>query len=166
MELQEFLQRVEVARVRGHRAPGEGESADSTFVQPLDDAGAPLAVDEAELRRVVRFQLDRSGYAFFALVFLRPPPYSLDETWRILSDDLRVREGDLVGTTEDERVAIYLHDISRRQVKELLARVLQTHPELAGVRDVEVYSFPTDREQIEGWLGNGGMREAAVEAPR
>lgn len=167
MSLQEFIQRVEVARIRGHRPPSDDRVPDSTFVQPTDDTGAALPVEEQELRRVISFQVEQSGYAFFALVFLRPPHYGTEETWRILCDDLRVREGDLVGTTKDGRVVVYLHDIGRRHVKELLARIIQAHPELAGVRDVEVYSFPADRSDIEHWLRSTGVEEEAkVEAGR
>lgn len=165
LSVQEFLERVEVARVRGHRALAEASRNDNVFVQPVGEGGEPLPLDESELRRAVQHQLGHAQYPFFALLFLRPPAFRLDETARILCDDLRVREGDLVATTPDGRLAVYLHDINRRQVRELLVRIIQAHPELAGVHDVEVYSYPVNRAEIENWLTRAEALQEAEAQP-
>ncbi len=159
---QEFLERVEVARRRGHRGPGDVGDGESLVLQPMDDDGDPVAIDEAELRRVVSHQVRSASHPFFAIVVLRPPLGAMDETWRVLCDQLRVREGDLVARTEDGRIAMYLHDISRRHVRELMARIREAHLGIDLGEETEVLSYPADREEVESWL----TRTAAQEAVR
>lgn len=151
MDLQEFLQRVEVARSRGHRTAPAAVGAENLAIQPHGPGGEPLPIDEAELRRAVLHQVHHSSHPFFALVFLRPRAEWLEETWRILCDHVRVREGDLVAMLGDDRIGMYLHDINRRHVRELLTRVIQAHPQLAGVDGVEVHSYPANRAEVVGW---------------
>ncbi|MDP9349026.1 MAG: hypothetical protein M3P24_07785 [Gemmatimonadota bacterium] len=163
MDLREFLQRVEVARSRGHRTNPVAVGAESLAIQPHGPDGEPLPIDDAELGRAVLHQVHHSSHPFFALVFLRPRAEWLDETWRILCDHVRVREGDLVAKLSDGRIGMYLHDINRRHVRELLTRVIQAHPQLAGVDGVEVYSFPSNRAEIVQWAERAEVLHA-VEA--
>lgn len=151
LSTQEFLERVEVARVRGFRVPEIPEGADNILMQPTDDDGEPVLLDEDEIKRGVLHQMNRSSHPFFALAFLRAPDY-LPNMWKILCEHLRVREGDLVGTGSDGRVVVYLHDVSRKDTRELLGRIVDMHPELAMVQDVLVYSYPADRAEVDAWL--------------
>ncbi|HET6230528.1 MAG TPA: ATPase domain-containing protein [Longimicrobiaceae bacterium] len=162
LDPREFLERVEVARARGHRHGAAPVGAESIVLQPTDDDGRPLPVEEAELRRAVRHQVEHAPHPFFALVSLRPAKRELDRTWRVLCEQLRVREGDLVAKTEDGRVSVYLHDINRRHVKELLARIMASQPGLKGAEDPELYSYPVDRAEIEHWLARDGAPELAA----
>lgn len=163
LSLQEFLQRVEVARVRGFRVPSETETSENILLQPTDDRGEPLLLEEAELQRSVRHQMARSSHPFFAIVFLRPPDF-LPQMWRVLCEDLRVHEGDLVGRMGDGRLVLYLHDVGRKDVRELLGRIVEMHPEFAMVEDVVVYSYPSDRPEVEEWLNRSDSLHD-VEAP-
>lgn len=151
LSAQEFMERVEVARVRGFRVPEVPDGADNILMQPSDDSGEPVMLDEREIRRGVQHQMRRSSHPFFAIAFLRPPEF-MPEMWKILCEHLRVQEGDLVGRSEDGRVVVYLHDVSRKDVRDLLARIVELNPEFAMVEDVTVYSYPTDRTEVESWL--------------
>lgn len=162
LSLQEFLQRIEVARVRGFRVPTKAEGAENILVQPVDDDGVPILLDEEEIQRSVRHQMSRSGHPFFTLVFLRPPDF-IPDIWRILCESLRIAEGDLVGRSGENRLVLYLHDVSRKDVRELLARIVELHPEFAMVEDVVVHSYPVDRVEVESWL-NGSDTLHDVEA--
>jgi KaiC/GvpD/RAD55 family RecA-like ATPase len=148
----EFLERVEGARRRGHGAPEEGAALESIILQPVDDDGEPLAIEEAELRRAVENQVLGGSHPFFALATFKPAAGDLDATWKALCQQLRVREGDLVARTDDGRITAYLHDINRRHVKELLARIRKANPRLRTVDNVEVLTYPGDRAEVDAWL--------------
>lgn len=149
----EFLERVEASRRRGHGPPEAAAATESIILQPMGDDGAPLPIEEAELRRAVDNQVHAgSGHPYFALATFRPTPATLDATWKALCHQLRVREGDLVARTDDGRITAYLHDINRRHVKELLARIRKAYPRLRAVDDVEVLTYPGDRAEVEAWL--------------
>jgi len=148
----EFLERVEGARRRGHGAPEDGAAVESIILQPVDDDGEPLAIEEAELRRAVECQVQGASHPFFALATFRPAPAHVDATWRALCQQLRVREGDLVARGDDGRITAYLHDINRRHVKELLARIRKQNPRLTAVDEVEVLTYPGDRAEVDAWL--------------
>lgn len=148
----EFLERVEGARRRGHGAPEAGPALESVILQPLDDAGEPLPIEEAELRRAVENQVHGASHPFFALATFKPAPGDANATWAALCQQLRVREGDLLARTDDDRITAYLHDINRRHVKELLARIRKANPRLSAVDDVEVLTYPGDRAEVDAWL--------------
>lgn len=148
----EFLERVEASRRRGHGTPEDPAAPESMVLQPMDDGGEPLAIEEAELRRAVENQLHAGSHPFFALATFKPARADLDATWKALCQQLRVREGDLVARTDDGRITAYLHDINRRHVKELLARIRKANPRLRVVDDVEVLTYPGDRDEVEAWL--------------
>lgn len=158
---QEFLEKIEVARQRGHRTPAEASRGENLPLQPVGSDGKPLPIEETELRRAVEHQLTSSSHPFFAVVMLRPSPYQVEQTLDVIAADLRVTEGDLICRMSDGRIGVYLHDISRRHVRELLARIMQAHPELAGVHDVEVYSYPVDRSAVQEWLARGPVLQEA-----
>jgi KaiC/GvpD/RAD55 family RecA-like ATPase len=149
---EEFVARVEVARARGHRAPHSPAAFENVILQPADDVGSALPIDEGELRKAVQHQIEHASHPFFALATVRPPAGQLHDTWWLFSEQLRLREGDLVAKTEDGRVAIYLHGINRRHVSELMARLVDSHPGLTGLSDVEVLCYPADRAEVEEWL--------------
>ncbi|HYH79985.1 MAG TPA: ATPase domain-containing protein [Longimicrobium sp.] len=148
----EFLERVEASRRRGHGQPEGAAAVESMILQPLGDDGTPLPIEESELRRAVDNQLQSGSHPYFALCTFKPTPANIDATWKALTSHLRVREGDLVARTDDGRITAYLHDINRRHVKELLARIRKAHPRLRAVDDVEVLTYPGDRAEVEAWL--------------
>jgi KaiC/GvpD/RAD55 family RecA-like ATPase/DNA-binding response OmpR family regulator len=148
----EFLERVEGARRRGHGTPEGAALPESIILQPLDDDGEALAIEEAELRRAVENQVHAASHPFFALATFKPGPGDLDATWKALCQQLRVREGDLVARTDDGRITAYLHDINRRHVKELLARIRKANPRLTAVDGAEVLTYPGDRAEVDAWL--------------
>jgi KaiC/GvpD/RAD55 family RecA-like ATPase len=155
----EFLERVEASRRRGH-GPMEASSApESMVLQPMDEEGDPLPIGEAELRRVVESQLQGGSHPYFALATFKPAEADLERVWKTLCQHLRVREGDLVARTDDGRITAYLHDINRRHVKELLARIRKAHPRMRAVDSVDVMTYPGDRAEVDTWL-----REAAAVA--
>jgi len=155
----EFLARVEALRRRGHALAEDGSPVESMILQPVGDDGQPLPIDDAELRRAVENQL-ASSHPFFALATFHPGPAGPEATWQALSQHLRVREGDLVARSEDGLITAYLHDINRRHVTELLARIRKAHPRLRAVDEVEVLTYPGDRAEVEAWL----QQHAAVAA--
>ncbi|HKP74141.1 MAG TPA: ATPase domain-containing protein [Longimicrobiaceae bacterium] len=150
----EFLARVEGARRRGHGASEDGAGVESMILQPLDDAGEPLAIEESELRRAVENQVNGASHPFFALATFKPAPGQLDAAWTALCQQLRVREGDLLAKTDDGRITAYLHDINRRHVKELLARIRKANPRLRLGDDAEVLTYPGDRAEVDAWLAD------------
>jgi KaiC/GvpD/RAD55 family RecA-like ATPase/DNA-binding response OmpR family regulator len=152
---EEFVARVDLARARGHRAPHSPTAFENVILQPADDGGTALPIDEAELRRAVQHQMEHASHPFFALATVKPPAGELDDTWWLFSEQLRLKEGDLVAKTEDGRVAIYLHGINRRHVSELMARLVDSHPGLTGLSEVEVLCYPADRAEVEEWLARG-----------
>ncbi|HET6764997.1 MAG TPA: ATPase domain-containing protein [Longimicrobiaceae bacterium] len=152
---EEFAARVDLARARGHRPGAPLGGAENVILQPLDDAGSAVPIDEAELRRAVQHQVEHASHPFFALATVRPPAGELDDTWWLFSEQLRLREGDLVAKTEDGRVAVYLHGINRRHVTELMSRLVDSHPGLTGLSDVEVLCYPADRGEVEEWMARG-----------
>jgi KaiC/GvpD/RAD55 family RecA-like ATPase/DNA-binding response OmpR family regulator len=148
----EFVARVDLARARGHRAPHSPAAFENVILQPTADDGSALPIGEDELRRAAQHQLEHASHPFFALASVKPPTGELDDTWWLFSEQLRLREGDLVAKTDDGRVAIYLHGINRRHVSELMARLVDSHPGLTGLSDVEVLCYPADRAEVEEWL--------------
>lgn len=148
----EFLERVEASRRRGHGPMDLSAVPESMVLQPVDEDGGPLPIGEAELRRVVETQLQAGSHPYFALATFKPPAADLDRVWKSLCQHLRVREGDLVARTDDGRITAYLHDINRRHVTELLARIKKANPRLRAVDSVEVMTYPGDRAEVDTWL--------------
>lgn len=160
---QEWLERISVAIERGHRrAAGEAEDEAPIELQPTDANGAYVLMEERAFRNAVRSMMERSTHPFFALVLLRPSDLGRQEAWRILSSKLRVKEGDLGGHLRDGRIALYLHDVRRRHVNELMGRITDAHPGMGGIGPVEVFCYPADRAEVERWLGESGT-ESGVE---
>ncbi|MDB4948227.1 MAG: ATPase [Gemmatimonadetes bacterium] len=155
LEPDELVARVELARARGHRPAGAAADFEAVILQPTGNDGAAQPIDETELRRAVQHQMEHASHPFFALATVRPPAGELDDTWWLFSEQLRLREGDLVAKTEDGRVAVYLHGINRRHVNELMRRLVDSHPGLSGLADVEVQCYPADRAEVEEWLARG-----------
>src|SRR5690606_6055788 len=121
----------------GHRrAAGEAEDEAPIELQPTDANGAYVLMEERAFRNAVRSMMERSTHPFFALVLLRPSDLGRQEAWRILSSKLRVKEGDLGGHLRDGRIALYLHDVRRRHVNELMGRITDAHPGMGGIGPV------------------------------
>jgi KaiC/GvpD/RAD55 family RecA-like ATPase len=149
---QELLSRLEAARARGHRNTAERLKRERLLVQPRSPKGAPLVLPEEEIVRAVRHHLGTSEHPFFAVVRLRPPADAVNVAWEALSQNLRLGDGDLVakGDRQGEWV-VYLHDISRRHARELIARAFSADPRLEST-DVAIDHFPADGRRIEAWL--------------
>lgn len=158
---QELLERLDAARARGHRVSTDLPAAENVVLQPTGDDGEPLPIGMDELRRAVRHQVEHASHPYFAVVTLRPPKGKGTVAWKAFCQQLRTGEGDLVARMPDGRIAMYLHDVNRRHLEELVARVVASDPRLAGVRDVDVWAFPVDRAEIEAWLEGSPARHAA-----
>ncbi|HEY0995303.1 MAG TPA: ATPase domain-containing protein [Gemmatimonadaceae bacterium] len=157
---QGLLARIEAARARGHRDTLQRLRPERLLVQPRDDAGRPLVLPEEEILRAVKHHLKASAHPFFALVRLQVPADLLDVTWEVLCRGLRLDDGDLIarGTARNELV-LYLHDISRRHARELLARVFAADPRLDAV-EVQVDHYPADMPRLQPWLAEARGSEA------
>jgi KaiC/GvpD/RAD55 family RecA-like ATPase/CheY-like chemotaxis protein len=160
---EEFLGRLEGARVRGHRRNPDVADLEKVELQPENDAGEYLLLDEANLRRIVREKL-QGRHPYFALVMMppSPSPAAAGELWRLLAARLRVPEGDLGARLDDGRIAIYLRDVRRRHVDDLLARLANSEPGLQQVSSAVVLPYPGDRADVEAWAGAGGVPVAVT----
>jgi hypothetical protein len=108
----------------------------------------------------VKHHLKASAHPFFALVRLQVPADLLDVTWETLCRGLRLDDGDLIARgTARNGLVLYLHDISRRHARELLARVFAADPRLEAV-EVQVDHYPADMSRLRPWLGEARGTEA------
>ncbi|HUE96490.1 MAG TPA: ATPase domain-containing protein, partial [Longimicrobiaceae bacterium] len=158
----EFLERIEVARHRGHRRAQAAVDAETLFLQPMSESGAFEPLGDEQFRAVLRDKVTTHSHPFFALVVLRPSETPQAEVWRILTASLRIKEGDLVAGLPDGGLAVYLHDVRRRHVDELLRRITTAHPELGSPEEFEVYRYPADGGEVRTWIG---LAEAAEASP-
>jgi KaiC/GvpD/RAD55 family RecA-like ATPase/DNA-binding response OmpR family regulator len=146
----EVLDRVEIARQRGHRAI-DGVRADVMLLQPTDDNGTPLPVDERELARAVKRHIEGSEHPFFALALVRPAQGAHAQAWRALATELRLADGDLLAECADGRLALYLHDISRLRALDLKSRIRSNHSTVR-LAEETIYAYPLDSKLIENWI--------------
>ena len=151
---QEFLSKVETTRTRGPRSQAERLKRETLLVQPRDEAGKPLIIAETELVRVVRHHMQSAEHPFFAIVRLTPAPGTRDQTWQALADCLRLGDGDLIANTSGGNLVLYLHDISRRHVKELMDRIFDADPRLTAPSSMDLLSYPGDAVRISQWINS------------
>jgi len=144
---EEFLERVEVARTRGHRHSTETGPLEPIVPQPVDEDGQQIPMSEAALHEVVVERVGRAKNPFFALARLRPET-GTDEAWEVLRNKLRVGEGDLIARSGDDELLVYLHDVRREQVDTLLARIAESHPGIGGAERASVLCYPTDGAEL------------------
>jgi KaiC/GvpD/RAD55 family RecA-like ATPase/DNA-binding NarL/FixJ family response regulator len=156
------LDRVELARLRGHQ-PMAGARQDMLLLQPTDENGTPLPVDESELARAVERHIAGSEHPFFALAVVKPGQGARAEAWNALSSELRLTDGDLLAECSDGRLAMYLHDISRKRVLELMTRIRANHPTLR-LAEETVHAYPLDASAIKQWCERAGMSEQRASA--
>jgi KaiC/GvpD/RAD55 family RecA-like ATPase len=158
---EEFVERIEVARERGHRRLTAEDELQPVFLQPMLSDGSYALLSEDEFRGVVTEKLRNNTHPFFALVLVQPQiPRS--EAWSALTASLRVSEGDLGAALRDGRIGLYLHDVRRSHLDPLLQRVSNAHPGLGPAHAMEVFTFPGDRRDVEIWLG---LSESVASAP-
>jgi KaiC/GvpD/RAD55 family RecA-like ATPase len=162
---EEWIARLESVRLRGHRRPSAGTlPAAPPLVHAPGPSGALLPLDPARFRAVLRDHVESSRYAFFGLVLLGGGALPPDAVWATLQRRLRLEDGDLVARLEGGRHVLYLHDIHRGQVRELLARLLESDPGLADADSTAVLCWPADRNAVSTWL-RGGTAAAPAPAP-
>ncbi len=154
----ELLARIDNARERGHRRLSPGTvAAAAPFSQPIDDDDRYLLMPADLFRQVLREHTEQdAAQAFFALVLLGAGEQDATEAWSVLQQRLRIKDGDLVAQLEDGQLAVYLHDIHRKQVKDLLTRLVEAHPGLADLGSTVVLSYPADRDAVGAWLSGRG----------
>ncbi len=156
----ELIARIDNARVRGHRRLVPGTvAAPPPHTQPVDDDGDWLLLPADLFREVLQRHVAEVTQAFFALVLLEAGAGDVDSAWEVLRQRLRIKDGDLVAQMEDGQLAIYLHDIHRKHVRDLLERLASRHPGVADLDNTVVLSFPADRDAIAGWLSAGQAQE-------
>ena len=156
---QEFLSKVEAARMRGPRTQVDRLKRETVLVQPRDASGKPLIIAESELIRAVRHHVQSSEHPFFAVVRLTPAPGTREQTWQALADCLRLGDGDLIGNTSNGNLVLYLHDISRRHVKELMDRIFDADPRLSAPTSMDLLSYPADAGRISQWINSAEAGE-------
>ncbi len=145
---EEFLERVEVARTRGHRHSIETSPLEPIVPQPVDEAGEQVSMSEDALHEVVIERVAKAKNPFFALVRIRPAGMGIDDAWEVLRGKLRVGEGDLIARSGDDDLLVYLHDVRREQVDMLLARIAESHPGIGGAERASVICYPTDGAEL------------------
>jgi KaiC/GvpD/RAD55 family RecA-like ATPase len=156
-----LLSRIEAARARGPRDTETRLKPERLFTQPRDADQQPMPLPEAEIARAVRHHVDRAEHPFFALVRLATPEHAHDAAWQALTRGLRLADGDLIAHAErPNEIVLYLHDISRRHARELLARIFAADPRFDDV-DVRVDHYPADAPRIDAWLSESRLPEAA-----
>lgn len=148
----ELLSRIEAARARGPQNTEQRLRPERLLLQPRTPDGPPVPLPLEEMARAVRRHLSTAEHPFFALIRLQTPRDLADQAWDTLTRGLRLDDGDLVARSSSRgEYVLYLHDISRRHARELLARIFATDPRFDAV-DVVVDHYPADAARIEGWL--------------
>lgn len=149
----ECIARIDAVRVRGHRRITSGVvAAPPPIMQPSDARGTALPLSAEQFRFMLSDHITHAHHAFFAIVALGLGDMPAATAWSKLRQRLRIDDGDLIGFLEDGRFVLYLHDVHRAQVKELLSRLLSAQPGLADADSTEIYCYPADREQVGAWL--------------
>lgn len=146
------LGRIEAARLRGPRDTATRLRPERLLVQPRDERAQPVSLPEEQIVRAVRHHVGTAEHPFFALARLQAPAELVDVAWQVLRRGLRLADGDLIahGDRPGELV-LYLHDISRRHARELLARIFAADPRFEAV-EILVEHYPSDAARIDAWL--------------
>jgi hypothetical protein len=108
-------------------------------------------VDESELARAVQRHIDGSEHPFFALAIVKPAQGAHAQAWRALATELRLADGDLLAECSDGRLALYLHDISRKRALDLMSRIRANHSTLR-LAEETIYACPLDAKLIRNWV--------------
>ena len=149
---QEFLGKVEAARARGARNAAERLRREVLLLQPRDAEGKAMPVDEPELVRALTQHMGNSTHPFFAIVRVYPEPGSEQAVWQTLANQLRLADGDLIARGADGTLILYLHDVSRKHVLELMTRVFEADPRVPNPRKIDIHHYPADAARINNWL--------------
>lgn len=153
----ELVARVDSARQRGHRRLAVGSvAAEPPVTQPVDESSQYQLMAADLFREMLRSHVDRSRQAFFALVLLGSDRLEPEQVWDVLRNRLRIRDGDLVARMEDGQFALYLHDIHRKHVQELLSRLVTSSPGLADPDATLTLAYPADADAVKAWLSGDG----------
>ncbi len=147
----EFLAHVEAARQRGHHLAFQAAQNEVLLLQPRDEEDVPEPIEESELGRAVSEYLDAGDHPFFALVDVDAGSAAAATLWHALVAGVRLGDGDLIARRHDGSCMLYLHDISRRRVRELLERIAAANPEV-DLRIRSVYHYPVDAREVNAWL--------------
>lgn len=158
---EEFIERIEVARERGHRRNLSDAELQPLVLQPIEVDGSFRILEEQRFRSILTEKLLRTAHPFFALVRIDAPGLETSEAWAALCSSLRMKEGDLGALVDDETIVLYLHDVRRRHVDALLRRISTVHPGLGDPSRMGVYCYPADRSEVEAWLGLEQITAAA-----
>jgi circadian clock protein KaiC len=150
---EEFIERIEVARERGHRRILNDSELQPLVLQPIEVDGSFRILEEHRFRSILTEKLLRTTHPFFALVRIDAPGLEPPEAWAALCSSLRIKEGDLGALVERNTIVLYLHDVRRRHVDSLLRRISSVHPGLGDPSRMGVYCYPADRSEVEAWLG-------------
>jgi KaiC/GvpD/RAD55 family RecA-like ATPase/DNA-binding NarL/FixJ family response regulator len=150
---QELLERIETARLRGHRRVVATE-VEPVVLQPMDEDGVLRLMTEPELCEILRAKVESGADPFFALALLDVEAIGVITTWTSLRQRIRIREGDLVAAWDDGRVALFYHDVRPEQASELIARLAELHPALGEQAVSEFYCHPADRGRLGMLLGH------------
>lgn len=156
----ELIARIDNARARGHRRVDPGSAAAlPPGVQPVAESGnwRPMAADR--FRQVLQRHVSESAQSFFALVLLEAGTADPQYTWDVLRQCLRIKDGDLVAAVGERQFALYLHDIHRKHVMDLLNRLAKQHAGFASLDGTVVLSYPADADAISAWIGGGDEDE-------
>lgn len=151
----EFLERVHIASMRGHRHTVRSGGLYPVIEQPTDADGHPVPLGESAFRHAVAELLERTSHPFFTIVMMPLAPSAradVNGAVRELLEELRSREGDLAGQLDDGRIALCLGDVRLRHVRDLLQRLQRRQPNLCDFDLAQIYSYPRDKADIEEWI--------------
>ena len=160
---QEFLSKVEAARTRGPRTSAERLRRESVLMQPVNESGEPMLVTERSLAQAIRQQIATSAHAVFGLAKLVPAEGSTELLWQTLASQLRIADGDLIALADNGDITLFLPDISRRHMSELLSRIFQADPRLTPP-EITIHYYPADAARIEPWLESASAEEQLLRA--
>lgn len=161
---EELLARIDNARVRGHRRIASASvAAEPPCEQPVDDDGNALIMSADHFRGVLRDHVEKAEHAFFALVVLGAGQLEVAEAWSVLQRRLRVTDGDLVAQMENGQFALYLHDVNRRQVRDLITRLIEENPAVADLASTTFLCHPADSDAVGAWLAGDPLADVDPE---
>jgi hypothetical protein len=107
-------------------------------------------MEEDEFRDALAQVVAQPTPPLFAVIMLEPSS-GFDSTWKLLQDQVRLEDGDLVARSGKNRMAVYLSHVDLVTARILAARIAKAHE-----GDVELLTYPAEQKEITETFGLAG----------
>jgi KaiC/GvpD/RAD55 family RecA-like ATPase len=155
---QEIVERITVTAQRGHHRRN-GTVRANRPLQPAGEDGAFRAMTGEELASALGELVGEAPTPFFALaVFESPKGAPIEDLWRALGPQIRLKDGDLLAILQDDRVAVVLNQVDLALSRRVLSRLRRAHPSLGTAPDPAILTSPLQGEELRRWIGELQLR--------